>query len=134
MLLTEDALKQVAADTGDALAAEVKKMTPMLKDWETASQASIQVIKNINKNDLTEIRNFKVPSDKAKKVGLAVLWTFGYTEKILKDKSDLAWGTFVAFIYRFEARFQGKIRPIRPVDDRREDDRTAEADHREWRN
>ena len=112
--LTEDALKQAAADTGDALAAEVEKMTPMLKDWETASQASIQVIKNINKNDLTEIKKLMHPSDKAKKVGLAVLWTFGYTEKILKDKSDTAWGTFVAFMMDSKQDFKAKFDQFDP--------------------
>ena len=113
--LTEDALKQVAADTGDAVAAEVEKMPPMLNDWETASQASIQVIKNISKNDLTEIKKLMHPSDKAKKVGLAVLWTFGYTEKILKDKSDTAgWKTFVAFMMDSKQDFKAKFDQFDP--------------------
>ena len=90
-------------------------MPPMLKDWETASQASIQVIKNISKNDLTEIKKLMHPSEKAKKVGLAVLWTFGYTEKILKDKSDTAgWKTFVAFMMDSKQDFKAKFDQFDP--------------------
>lgn len=83
--LTEEALKAMAQEAGEALTAEVK-------DWETMSASSYQALAQVKRSDLTEVKSFAAPPAGVKKTLEAALVALGHPSTTWAQFRGGSWG------------------------------------------